>query len=121
MLNPVRSLLLAAAALFVAPPVLAADLTVSLKSATGTPVANAVVSFRPAAGVPTPRPQGRYEMVQENIQFHPFVLIVPVGASVSFPNHDRVRHHVYSFSAAKRFQLKLYGREETRAVQFGKA
>jgi hypothetical protein len=60
-------------------------------------------------------------MNQEDIQFHPFVLVVPVGADVSFPNHDKVRHHVYSFSEAKRFELKLYGHDETRVVHFDKA
>ena len=59
-------------------------------------------------------------MAQKNIQFVPHVLIVPVGASVSFPNRDKVRHHVYSFSKAKKFDLKLYGRDETRSVVFDK-
>ena len=45
---------------------------------------------------------------------------MPVGATVSFPNRDKVRHHVYSFSAAKKFDLKLYGRDETRSVVFDK-
>jgi len=48
------------------------------------------------------------------------VLIVPVGSTVSFPNKDKVRHHVYSFSAPKKFELKLYGRDETRSVTFDK-
>jgi plastocyanin len=75
----------------------------------------------PAAGVAgqvkldTPR-----EMAQEHITFVPHVLLVPVGAVVSFPNRDRVRHHVYSFSAAKRFELKLYGQEQSRTVVFDK-
>lgn len=98
----------------------AADLTVTLKTASGQPVADAVVSFRPAAGAPAPRSAGPYVMDQDNIQFHPFVLVVPVGSDVTFPNHDKVRHHVYSFSAAKRFELKLYGREQARAVKFDK-
>lgn len=37
-----------------------------------------------------------------------------------FPNQDRVRHHVYSFSAPKKFDLKLYGRDETKLVTFDK-
>jgi plastocyanin len=102
-------------------PAAAADLTVSLKTPTGQPVSDAVVTFAPAAGAPAPRPDGVYELVQEHIQFHPFVLIVPVGADVVFPNHDNVRHHVYSFSPVKRFELKLYGREEARTEHFDKA
>ena len=38
---------------------------------------------------------------QQNLQFHPFLTIVPVGADVSFPNFDPTKHHVYSFSPAK--------------------
>mgnify|MGYP001117492615 CR=1 FL=1 len=51
----------------------------------------------------------------------PYVLLVPKGATVAFPNLDRVRHHVYSFSKAKRFELKLYGQEENRTVTFDQA
>ncbi len=61
-----------------------------------------------------------YVMTQRDIAFAPHVLIVPVGADVAFPNQDKVRHHVYSFSPVKRFQLKLYGREESRTVRFDK-
>ncbi len=44
-----------------------------------------------------------------------------VGATVSFPNLDPFRHHVYSFSPAKRFELKLYAKDQTRSVTFDKA
>jgi plastocyanin len=100
----------------------AAELQLDLKSPEGRPVVDAVVSFMPASGISgavkldTPR-----EMAQQHITFVPHVLLVPVGAEVSFPNRDRVRHHVYSFSAAKRFELKLYSQEQTRTVQFDKA
>src|SRR5262249_4619853 len=40
---------------------------------------------------------------------------------VAFPNLDTVRHHVYSFSAPHPFELKLYGKDETRTVKFDKA
>jgi hypothetical protein len=43
---------------------------------------------------------------------------VPQGATVGFPNLDAVRHHVYSFSSAHTFELRLYGRDETRTVRF---
>jgi plastocyanin len=98
----------------------AADILVSLKTIAGQPVRDAVVTFTPAGGVAAPAAEGPYEMAQQGIQFHPFVLIVPVGADVRFPNRDKVRHHVYSFSAAKRFELKLYGRDETRSQRFEK-
>lgn len=109
--------------LFLPVPAWAGDLAVELKSATGQPVSDAVVSFRPASGAPsTP---GHFNaplrVEQNNIHFDPFILIVPVGAEVAFPNRDKVRHHVYSFSPTKRFELKLYGRDETRKITFDKA
>jgi hypothetical protein len=57
-------------------------------------------------------------MAQQDIQFQPYVLIVPVGGTVAFPNLDRVRHQVYSFSRGARFELELYGRDETRSHTF---
>ena len=67
-----------------------------------------------------PRPGGHYVVSQEHLQFHPFLTIVPVGADVSFPNLDPTKHHVYSFSAAKRFELKLFAKDQSRTVHFDK-
>ena len=82
-------------------------------------VAGAVVTLT-MPGVPAPRPQGPYRVGQRNIAFAPGLLVVPVGATVSFPNFDKVRHHVYSFSAPKKFDLKLFGRDESRSITFDK-
>lgn len=57
-------------------------------------------------------------MVQQDIAFAPQVLIVPVGATVKFPNKDKVRHHVYSFSRPAKFEIKLFGKDETRSYTF---
>lgn len=99
----------------------AADLTVRVRNAKGSPVANAVVAFYPAGGADPARLQGPFRMTQYDLQFDPFVLIAPVGASVAFPNLDRVQHHVYSFSPTKVFELKLYGKGEVHSVRFDKA
>jgi len=99
-------------------PTHAADLDVQVRGANGTPVSGAVVSVH-LVGRPTPRPRaGTYMVDQQDIQFHPFVTAVPVGSSVMFMNHDPVRHHVYSFSAAKRFELKLASRQQNQSVLF---
>lgn len=92
----------------------ASPVTVRVTDPSGKPVANAVVS------VPSPRPpsSGRYVVSQKGLAFHPFVVVVPVGASVSFPNFDDTRHHVYSFSTAKKFELKLFAKEQSRSIQF---
>lgn len=101
-------------------PALAGDLNMKLVDASGRPVADAVVTVRPAGGVPAgpirfPWPT---TMVQQNISFAPHVLVVPVGATVRFPNKDKVRHHVYSFSRPAKFEIKLFGQDETRSYTF---
>ena len=117
-------LLLTAAALLLAPlPALAGDLTLTVRDGEGQPVADAVVMVYPASGAP-PGPirfPWPYVVSQHDIMFAPMVLVVPVGAAVTFPNNDKVRHHVYSFSAGNKFELKLYGKEDARAVTFRNA
>ena len=46
--------------------------------------------------------------------------LVTVGTKVAFPNFDTVRHHVYSFSQAKTFELKLYAGVPAAPVVFDK-
>jgi len=87
-----------------ATPLVAAPLAVRVVDSSGRPVRDAVVILYPSIGARMPRPVGRYVVSQQNLQFHPFLTIVPVGADVSFPNFDPTKHHVYSFSAAKRFE-----------------
>lgn len=99
---------------------IAGTLDVRLTDAAGKPVEDAVVTVHPASGMPKGPisfPWGT-NMVQQNIAFAPNVLIVPVGATVKFPNKDKVRHHVYSFSRAAKFEIKLFGRDETRSYKF---
>lgn len=57
-------------------------------------------------------------MDQIDKEFVPLVVPVQVGAAVSFPNKDNIRHHVYSFSPAKRFELKLYSGVPAKPVVF---
>lgn len=71
------------------------------------PLANAVVEY--AAAIPAQQAVNEqiYIMDQVNKQFVPHVLVIPENSFVSFPNSDDIRHHVYSFSSAKTFELKL--------------
>ena len=48
------------------------------------------------------------------------MLAVRTGTSVSFPNSDDIRHQVYSFSPAKRFELRLYQGTPSEPVLFDK-
>src|SRR5579862_7532048 len=59
-------------------------------------------------------------LTQRNKRFEPHVLIVPVGTSVEFPNHDPFFHNVFSLFDGKRFDLGLYEAGTTRDVRFDK-
>ena len=73
----------------------------------------------PAAGssARSPGPK-RAAIVQHNRVFEPFVTVVEKGTAIDFPNEDTMLHHVYSFSPAKRFEIKLYKGTPTRPVIF---
>lgn len=84
----------------------------------GKPVADAVVVAVPADGAMR-LPARRDAVVdQVNKEFTPKVNAILVGTPVIFPNHDNVRHHVYSFSPAKRFELPLYAGVPAQPVVF---
>jgi plastocyanin len=117
----VRGFFFTAAGLGLAAPLAAAPLAVRVVDASGRPVRDAVVTLYPAGNAARPaRPGGHFVVSQKNIQFHPFLTVVPVGANVSFPNFDPTKHHVYSFSPAKRFELKLFAKDQSRTVHFDK-
>jgi plastocyanin len=102
-----------------APPPPAASVGVTVRTANGQPVVNAVVVVRLVGRETPPARVGTgYTVSQQNIQFHPFLSVVPLNGDVAFPNLDSLRHQVYSFSPAKRFELKLYAREQNRTVRF---
>ncbi len=104
--------------LFAGLPACAATLDVSVTDAAGRPVPSAVVTFAPVSGGAAQGRGGSYVMAQKDIKFVPYVLAVPVGATVDFPNQDRVNHHVYSFSPVQRFQFPLYGPGKKRSLRF---
>jgi plastocyanin len=64
---------------------------------------------------------GPYRLVQQHKKFIPHVLVVPVGASVEFPNRDPFFHNVFSLFDGKRFDLGLYEAGTTHSVQFDRA
>jgi len=102
-----------------AAPAMAAPVTVQVLGPDGRPVVGAVVTLS-VPGTAPPPVRGPYAVAQRDIQFSPRLVIVPVGATVTFPNLDKVRHHVYSFSKSKKFELKLFGRDDSRSVTFDK-
>lgn len=100
---------------------IAAPLSVTVLDASGSPLANAVVSLEVAGGKPTAAPGTQAEMGQRDRSFVPSLLVVQTGTAVSFPNFDTVRHHIYSFSPTKPFEIKLYAGTPAAPVVFDKA
>lgn len=92
---------------------LAAELQVVLQDANGKPLSDAVVWISPGPSpVNVANPQLSAVMDQQRRTFVPYVLAVQRGTEVTFPNSDPINHHVYSFSPAKRFELRLHHQGE---------
>ena len=97
----------------------AADLHATVRDRKGHGVEDAVVLAVPLdrALMKAARPaRGVVDQVGE--EFVPYVKPVYVDSMVSFPNKDNIRHHVYSFSPAKKFELKLYSGTAAPPVLF---
>lgn len=100
-------------------PVYAGSLNVRVADNKGTVIENAVIFLTPQFSLKSPIPiRDDAEMRQQGILFSPAVLPVQVGTDVSFPNFDESRHHVYSFSKSKRFELQLYSRDASNSIVF---
>lgn len=98
----------------------AAEVTFIVTDASGKPFADAVVAFFDGKS-PTVTSNTNAQIIQKNKQFNPGVTVVQTGTLIYFPNEDTVRHHVYSFSPAKKFELKLYSGVAANPVQFDQA
>jgi len=86
----------------------------------GKPIEDAVVFLTPLGTTPAAPPPSTALMDQHDKEFVPYVLPVYVGTRVTFPNRDNIRHHVYSFSSAKKFELPLYIGTPAAPVVFDK-
>ena len=113
---------LATAALFgvAATAVDAARVDVQVQDAAGQPLAGAVAYVESAAARAAAKPLVGAEVAQVDKQFTPRVSVVTTGSLVSFPNRDKVRHHVFSFSKAKPFEIKLYTGTPANPLLFDK-
>jgi plastocyanin len=100
-------------------PATAATVETVVRNPAGQPVADAAVVLEPLSPVRS-RAHGGASIEQRGAEFMPYVTIVQTGTSVEFPNNDTIRHHVYSFSAPKRFEIKLYAGKPGQPVVFDK-
>lgn len=99
----------------------AATLVIHVQTVDGHALAGAVVTAYPLDGPPRHAAPLRAVMDQVNRAFEPDLLVIPVGSTIEFPNSDSVSHQIYSFAAAKRFQLPLYRGKPYPPVTFEQA
>lgn len=93
------------------------SLAVTVVDTSGNPLEHAVVSLHSGKSAIADASVVSV-MDQRQLQFSPTVVAIQAGSSVSFPNQDDVRHHVYSFSHPNAFELKLYHGEDGKYHRF---
>lgn len=84
------------------------------------PAEDAVVWLPGAVLAEPARGGSAARIAQQHKAFEPHVEVVPVGATVAFPNFDRIYHNVFSLSEIARFDLGLYRNGASRSVTFSK-
>ena len=95
------------------------NVTIGVRDAAGSLVDGAVVALYGNGLTPMEAVGGPvHVMDQIDKQFSPRVLVIRPGERISFPNSDNIRHHVYSFSPAKTFELPLYHGISTEPIVF---
>lgn len=98
----------------------AATIGVAVTDATGNALPDVAIYAEPAAGMSIYKALQGAQIEQRQRKFLPLVTVVQTGSAISFPNNDTVRHHVYSFSPAKPFELKLYSGVPGQPILFDK-
>jgi len=101
-------------------PLRAASVEIQVRDAAGKPLADVAVYATPAAGGVDARPGRTAAIEQVDREFVPYVSVIQSGTTVLFPNRDPILHHVYSFSPAKPFEIKLYSGMSPGGVLFDK-
>ncbi|MDQ1815620.1 methylamine utilization protein [Massilia sp. CCM 9210] len=99
----------------------ATAITVQVNDSSGKPLADVVVAAEPDGGAAVPKTLRAAEIEQRGLRFLPLVSVIQTGSRVSFPNYDKVKHHIYSFSPAKKFDQKLYSGVAATPQVFDKA
>jgi plastocyanin len=96
----------------------AAVIEVNVYDQGNKPLADAVVVLQRAGPAKSGNKPKRAVIEQIDREFNPFVSVVQTGTTVAFPNRDPLLHHLFSFSQAKTFEIKLYRGEAPRDLLF---
>lgn len=98
---------------------LANSLSVKVTNASGQAVKDVIVYLQPKSAMNVSEASA-IEIEQKNKLFNPFISVIPTGTIATFPNHDGIGHHVYSFSETKTFELPLSEEELSQEILFDK-
>lgn len=99
----------------------ATGIAVQVQDAAGKVLPDTVIYVEPEGGAAAGKGQSNAEIEQKGLKFMPLVSVVQTGSKVFFPNNDKVRHHIYSFSPAHKFDQKLYSGQSAAPQVFDKA
>ena len=99
----------------------ASGLTVQVQDTAGKALPDTVVYVEPEGGPAAGKAPATAEIEQKGLKFLPLVSVVQTGSKVFFPNNDKVRHHIYSFSPAHKFDQKLYSGQSAAPQVFDRA
>ncbi|MBB3120011.1 methylamine utilization protein [Pseudoduganella violacea] len=99
----------------------ASGITVQVSDEGNKPLADVIVYAEADGGQAPPKTLKPGEISQKGLKFIPLVTAVQSGSKIFFPNNDKVRHHIYSFSPAHKFDQKLYSGTTAEPQTFEKA
>lgn len=99
----------------------AASISATITDQDGDPVDDAVIYIESIDGQMPSFTPSAYTVDQLDKTYVPHVSVITRGSTVAFPNSDDIRHHVYSFSDARTFELPLYIGTPSEPVHFDEA
>ncbi len=107
--------------LWIPHPAISAPLAVSVVNEKGKKVKDAVVYAEAVKSAQDVVAVNKESIIdQRDKEFIPHVTPLKVGTTVYFPNNDKIRHHVYSFSLVKQFEIPLYAGTPADPIVFDK-
>lgn len=98
------------------------NVTLQVNNQTDNPLKDAVISFYPKGAKPMLVANNKAVQIIDQVdkEFIAHVMPIQLGTEIQFPNYDQIRHHVYSFSAAKKFEIPLYEGMPAHPILFDK-
>lgn len=99
----------------------AASLSAQIFDKEGKPMPEAIIYALPVNGnAPSAVANTNVQVLQEGMEYKPYVTVIQTGTSVNFINKDKHEHHIKSFGPAKEFEFKITDASKLPAVIFDK-